>query len=97
MLATFGLERLESGLTNESAESAKELAKLIEAATPSADSTGRPVPRLRNPDFPSVPPLRTTFGTVGVSIDDEPGLPTRRYAHANANPQFRATPHANRV
>ena len=34
MLATFGLERLEAGITHGSADSAKELAKLLEAAPP---------------------------------------------------------------
>ena len=97
MLATFGLERLESGFTDDSADSAKQLAKLIEAAAPRKELAQRASAHRPVPDFPRVPPLRTSFGTVGGRIDDEPGLPTRRHATANANPEFRATPHANRV
>ena len=89
MLATFGLERLESGITD---DTNAEVAKLIEAAAPRPD-VDRRFTRRADPDFPSVPPLRTAFST----LDDEPGLPTRRYGRADANPQFRATPHANRV
>jgi hypothetical protein len=97
MLATFGLERLEAGIINESADSAKELADLIDAAAPGTDHAYRPVPRRPEPDFPTFPPLRTVFGTAGGTLDDEPGLPTRHYARANANPQFQATRQANRV
>jgi hypothetical protein len=96
MLATFGLERLEAGITNKSADSAASpdyIAKFIEAAAPKPEPGKRVPVRRPAPDFPTVPPLRTTFGTV----DDEPGLPTRRYGRAEANPQFQAAPHANRV
>jgi hypothetical protein len=89
MLATFGLERLESGITDDTTD---EVAKLIEAAAPRPDADRRFI-RRADPEFPSVPPLRTTF----KALDDEPGLPTRRYGRADANPQFQATPHANRV
>ena len=97
MLATFGLERLEAGITDDSADSAKQLAKMIEAAAPRTELPQRAMTRRPEPIFPTVPPLRTRFQTAPDSIDDEPGLPTRHYATANANPQFRATPHANRV
>jgi hypothetical protein len=95
MLATFGLERLEAGIIKDSADSPGSpdyIAKFIEAAAP------RPEPRKRgpDPDLRIVPPLRTAFG-VGGTLDDEPGLPTRRSTRVEANPQFQATPHANRV
>jgi hypothetical protein len=96
MLATFGLERLESGITNNSADSASSpdsIAKFIEAAAPRPELGKRVPVRRPDPDFPTVPPLRTTFGT----LDDEPGLPTRHYGCAEANPQFQTAPHANRV
>jgi hypothetical protein len=97
MLATFGLQRLEAGMTDSAADSTKELTKLIEAAAPQPDNAQRAITRRPEPVFPIVPPLRTVFDTAGGTIGDEPGLPTRRYASAAANPQFRATPHANRV
>jgi hypothetical protein len=99
MLATFGLERLEAGITDNSADSAGSadyIAKFIEAAAP-RPALGKRVPvRRPDPDFLTVPPLRTALG-AGRRLDDEPGLPTRRYGRAEANPQFQAAPHANRV
>ncbi|MCV7230442.1 hypothetical protein H7J73_30985 [Mycolicibacterium komossense] len=97
MLATFGLQRLEAGITDDSVESAKQLTKLIDAAAPRPELPQRAISRRSDHDFPVVPPLRTAFRTVRGTIDGEPGLPTRRFAHANANPEFRETPHANRV
>ncbi len=96
MLATFGLERLEAEITNNPADSAgsvDDIDRLIEAVTPRPELGKRPPARRPDPDFPTVPPLRTTFDT----LDDEPGLPTRHYGRADANPQFRAAPHANPV
>jgi hypothetical protein len=93
MLATFGLERLEAGMTDASDEAADSLAKFIAAAAPEPATGKRVLTRRADPVFPPVPPLRTTYSP----LDDEPGLPTRRYGCADANPQFRATPQANRV
>jgi hypothetical protein len=93
MLATFGLERLEAGITDDARDDAASLAKLIAAAAPRPELAARPLPRRFDPVFPTVPPLRTTY----TALDDEPGLPTRCYRRADANPQFQATPHANRV
>jgi hypothetical protein len=96
MLATFGLERLEAGITADSADSADYITKFIEAAAP-RPALGKRVPARRpDPVFPTVPPLRTAFG-AGSTLDDEAGLPTRRDGRAEANPQFQAAPHANRV
>lgn len=45
---------------------------------------------------PRTEPIRVA--RVGsVSLDDEPGLPTRLCQQAMANPQFQPTRHANRV
>jgi len=93
MLATFGLERLESGFTNISADNADSLAKFIAAAAPQPETRKRALARRAAPVFPTVPPLRTTYSP----LDDEPGLPTRGYGRADANPQFQATRQANRV
>jgi hypothetical protein len=93
MLATFGLERLESGITDKAADDADSLSKFIAAAAPQPEAQKRALARRAAPVFPTVPPLRTTYRP----LDDEPGLPTRRYGRADANPQFRATPQANRV
>ncbi len=90
MLATFGLERLEAGITDTTND---EVAKLIEAAAPRPEHRNRGSTRRADPDFPTVPPLRTTLS----ALENEPGLPTRHYGRADANPQFQATPHANRV
>ncbi|CAN5707040.1 hypothetical protein BH09ACT8_BH09ACT8_44220 [soil metagenome] len=97
MLATFGLQRLEAGITDDAADSANPLATMLEAAAPRKELPRRAATRRPDPVFPRVPPLRTTCATVSDTIYDEPGLPTRHYVTANANPEFRATPHANRV
>lgn len=97
MLATFGLQRLETTITADTADSARQLAKLIESAVPRNELPQRVAARGPDPVLPKVSPLRTSFGTVRHTIADEPGLPTREYATANVNPQFRATPHPNRV
>jgi hypothetical protein len=97
MLATFGLQRLEARITDDTTDSADQLAKMIEAAAPRKELPQRVPARRPDPVYATVPSLRTAFGTVGSAIGDEPGLPTRQYVTANANPQFRATQHANRV
>ncbi|WP_167097083.1 hypothetical protein [Mycobacterium sp. DL592] len=86
MLATFGLQRLESGLHTErpGAEEVEELLKQAEEARKQAPP--RPAPEEPRPV------------DVRYLLDaDEPGLPTRSYAHARPNPQFHRTPYANRV
>ena len=93
MLATFGLERLEAGITDDAGDDADALAKLLASAPPGPELEARRLARRLEPVFPAVPPLRTTYS----ALDDEPGLPTRCYGRADANPQFQATPHANRV
>jgi hypothetical protein len=87
MLATFGLQRLESGICTFESRDGAELTR---------QPTIRPEPRPEN-DFPSFPSLRAAF----EALDGEPGLPTRLSpsapVHMDGNPQFQATRHANRV
>jgi hypothetical protein len=90
MLATFGLEKLESGLVTDTP--ADDLTELIEMSEARAEHNGR-VCRRADPDFPAMPALRSRLG----ALDDEPGLPTRRYPRRSANPQFQPSRHANRV
>jgi hypothetical protein len=90
MLATFGLERLESRLTRDavSAEDVDEFlhqAGVRDVGARPADSALR---RHRDRE-----PVAETYSFNGDSAD----LPTRLYVPHRPNPQFHATPHANRV
>lgn len=83
MLATFGLERLESSLCRDTVTAA-DVADFLERAAPvkpAAAVEARPEP----------------IATPLIGFDDEPGLPTRIYRPSGANPQFQETRHANRV
>jgi len=97
MLATFGLERLESGLHRDTV-SATDVAKFLEQAeaadvdTLARDGMSRALDslnqRLHDRELP----------TNGVSaVLSSPGLPTRAYVHHRVNPEFQPTRHANRV
>ncbi|WP_396929863.1 hypothetical protein [Mycolicibacterium sp.] len=86
MLSTFGLQRLEEALRVDRA-AADEVTEYLErtAKTPVAQA-----------------PPRAEIASERVEVqsrrsDDEPGLPTRTYAHARPNPQFHRTQYANRV
>lgn len=87
MLATFGLQRLESGICTFESRDGAELTEQPKM---------RPEPRPDN-DFPSLPSLRAAFET----LDGEPRLPTRLSPSVqipvDRNPQFQATRQANRV
>jgi hypothetical protein len=90
MLATFGLERLESGLTRDSG-TASEVAKLLQHARV-ADVTAPPrdgPPRRLTERDAANDPLPTRLAP--------PSLPTRVYFEHSPNPQFQPTRHANRV
>jgi hypothetical protein len=97
MLATFGLERLESGL-NRDTVSATDVAEFLEQAEAVDVNTlardGMPEAldclhrRLHDRDH-SVPAI-----AAGARL---PGLPTRLVAHNRGNPEFQAPRHANRV
>ncbi|MBU8807945.1 hypothetical protein [Mycolicibacterium goodii] len=84
MLATFGLDRLEAGLTRDQVPSrAKTTARGTAAA-----STARPVSELHHREL--------VLQTVGSASYDA-HLPTRRFDPQATNPEFPATRHADRV
>ena len=97
MLATFGLERLESGLRRDTV-SATDVAKFLEQAeaadvdTLARDGMSRALDslnqRLTERESPS-----NGLATSTVAA----GLPTRLYVHHGPNPEFQPTRHANRV
>jgi hypothetical protein len=97
MLATFGLQRLESAL-DDNAVSASDVAEFLEQAetddvnTLAREGMGRALDsmhqRLGERDWP------LDGGTGAVEM---PSLPTRLYLHHGSNPEFRPTRHANRV
>ncbi len=82
MIATFGLERLETAVDD--SETDNQVAELLERAAAAARSESA---RVRVPVAPAGP----------FRLDDEPDLPTRIYHSVNSNPQFQATRQANRV
>lgn len=84
MLATFGLDRLEAGLTRE--QGPDRVRSTTRAAA--AALTARPVSELHHREL--------VLQTVGSSAFDD-HLPTRRCHPQATNPEFRATHHADRV
>jgi hypothetical protein len=91
MLATFGLQRLESRICVGETRDGAELTEQPRIRPPKP-----PAPRA-DPDFPSFSSLRAAF----EALDGEPRLPTRlspsTRVSADGNPQFQPTRHANRV
>lgn len=87
MLSTFGLERLETGLHRGHAD-AEDATAFLEQAVRAAREEAQIRAAETAPKRPD-----THFGL----LTEEPGLPTRRYAHATPNPQFHRTRYANRV
>jgi hypothetical protein len=97
MLATFGLQRLESSLDDDTV-SASDVAEFLEQAeaddvgTLAREGMGRALDglhqRLGERDWP----LDGGSGAVEVA-----SLPTRLYVHHGSNPEFQPTRHANRV
>jgi hypothetical protein len=100
MLATFGLERLETGLDRDTV-SATDVAQFLQQAQADEVRTlardGMPEAldcmhrRLQERDTVEEVP-RTP-----ISMDEWPNLPTPLYAHNSANPEFQPSRHANRV
>lgn len=86
MLSTFALQRLEEALRVDRT-AVDEVTEYLERTvkTPGAQAPPRAEIAARPADVPS------------RLSDDEPGLPTRTYAHAGPNPQFHRTHYANRV
>ena len=97
MLATFGLERLESGLRRDTV-SATDVAKFLEQAeaadvdTLARDGMSRALDCL-NERLHERESLSNGLAASAVT----PGLPTRLYVHHRPNPEFQPTRHANRV
>ncbi len=97
MLATFGLERLESGL-NSCTVSATDVAKFLEQAeavdvsTLARDGMGHALDRLNQRLHE-----RESSGHGRLDGVMTAGLPTRLYVEHAANTGFQRTPHAYRV
>jgi hypothetical protein len=97
MLATFGLQRLESSLDDDTV-SASDVAEFLEQAeaddvdTLAREGMGRALDglhqRLGERDW---------LLAGGSDAGDMTSLPTRLYAHHGSNPEFQPTRHANRV
>jgi hypothetical protein len=97
MLATFGLQRLESSLDDD-AVSASDVAEFLAQAesddmnTLAREGMGRALDglhqRLGERDWPL---------DHGTGAHEMASLPTRSYVHHRSNPEFHPTPHANRV
>jgi hypothetical protein len=89
MLATFGLERLESGLNRDTVSAADVAEFLQQAEAADVDALAR--------DGMD----RALVGLQRRIRDREPvemsSLPTRLYVHHRPNPEFQPTPHANPV
>jgi hypothetical protein len=85
MLATFGLQRLESSLNNDTVSAADVNTLAREGMSSALDSLHQ---RLGERDWPF--DGRTT-------ARDMPSLPNRLYVHHRSNPEFQPTRHANRV
>jgi hypothetical protein len=97
MLATFGLQRLESSLEDD-AVSASDVAEFLEQAEPDDVNT-----LAREGMGPALDGLHQRLGERAWPVDggsgavDMASLPTRLYALHRSNPEFQPTRHANRV
>ncbi|MGY4709789.1 hypothetical protein ACXDF8_09575 [Mycolicibacterium sp. CBM1] len=89
MLSTFGLQRVEEALqTDRTAED--DVTEYLERAAKAAKAAAKAPPAAAGI------PHRRPDGHSRLGAD-EPGLPTRSYAHATPNPQVHRTQYANRV
>jgi hypothetical protein len=97
MLATFGLERLESGLRRDTV-SATDVAKFLEQAdatdvdTLARDGMSRALDCL-NQRLHERESTQNGLSKAALAA----GLPTRLYVNHRVNPEFQPTRHANRV
>jgi hypothetical protein len=97
MLATFGLQRIESSLDNDSV-SATDVAEFLDQAEPddvdtlAREGMGRALDglhqRLGERDWPLAAP---------TTAREMASLPNRLVMHHRPNPEFQPTRHANRV
>jgi len=97
MLATFGLQRLESSLDDDTV-SASDVAEFLEQAK--ADDVNT---LAREGMGPALHSLHQRLGERdwpldgGIGAGEVASLPTRLYVHHRSNPEFQPTRHANRV
>ncbi|MCI4674390.1 hypothetical protein [Candidatus Mycolicibacterium alkanivorans] len=87
MLTTFGLQRLESGLHTDRTAADEAVAEDLRRA----EEARKQAPPRPGSDQPRAVEIHRRLDV------DEPGLPTRSYAHARPNPQFHRTRYANPV
>jgi hypothetical protein len=113
MLATFGLERLEAGLENDTV-TASDVAEFLQQAEPidmrtlaregmpeALESLHRRIGRLSD-ETPyrrgDADPVTDPLLTAAIiSVPQHPGLPRQWHNHSQANRQFGPPQHANRV
>ena len=96
MVATFGLERLESALETRDPDENPFVGLVLHTAPP-VDRVQRPVPTAPHSDH-NADRVHVGAAPSGLAVfDDEPGLPTRLCGHDVGNPQFPPTRHANPV
>jgi hypothetical protein len=97
MLATFGLQRLESSLEDDTV-SASDVAEFLDQAEPGDVDT-----LAREGMGRALDGLHQRLGEREWSLDartaarDTGSLPNRLYVHHRSNPEFQPTQHANRV
>jgi len=108
MLATFGLQRLEAGLENDTL-TARDVADFLEQAEPvdvrtlaregmpeALDSLHRRINYETAPLPSSAEPITDQWSTL-ISAPNQPASPGHRHQHSQANRQFAPREHANRV
>jgi hypothetical protein len=110
MLATFGLQRLEAGLENNTL-TASDVAEFLEQAEPidvrtlaregmpeALDSLHRRINYETAPLPSSAEPITDQWSAATlISAPDQPTPPRHRHQHSRANRQFAPREHANRV
>ena len=110
MLATFGLQRLESGLENDTL-TARDVADFLEQAEPidvrtlarkgmpeALDALHRRINYETAPLPSSAEPITDEWSAATlISAPIQPASPIHRHQHSQANRQFAPREHANRV
>jgi len=110
MLATFGLQRLEAGLDNDTL-TARDVADFLEQAEPidvrtlaregmpeALDSLHRRINYETAPLPSSAEPITDQWSAATlISAPNQPASPRHRHQHSQANRQFAPREHANRV
>ncbi len=100
MLATFGLERLETGLDRDTV-SATDVAEFLEQAqaddvrTLARDGMPRALDGMHRRLQGRVSAV--DVARTHITVEEWPNLPTPLYVYNGANPEFQPSRHANRV